>query len=60
MRVKVLDRGRIVEFDEPLTLLEDSHSLLYELVDSVQPADRQQLVALAKVAYDLRHPSHNT
>lgn len=42
----VLDAGRIVEFDSPLKLLENSQGVLRALVD--ESGDRENLFAMAE------------
>ncbi|XP_022670622.1 multidrug resistance-associated protein 4-like isoform X2 [Varroa destructor] len=50
-RVMVLDAGRIVEFAEPHSLLQDPRSGLSQLVDRTGPATAEKLRRLAKEAH---------
>jgi len=47
-RVLVLDKGRILEYDEPLKLMEDSGSAFYALCMAHGKDEFDQLIASAR------------
>ena len=53
-RVLVMDAGRLVEFDEPITLLQKKDGVFRSLVDQTGPAGSQKLVEIAQQAHDDR------
>lgn len=55
MYLQVLDQGRIKEFDEPYTLLQNQDSMFYKLVQETGPVISAQLFDIAKEAYELHN-----
>ena len=53
-RVLVMDAGRLVEFDEPLTLLQNKDGVFRSLVDQTGPAGAEKLFEIAQQAHDDR------
>lgn len=53
-RVLVMDAGRLVEFDEPITLLQNKEGIFRNLVDQTGPAASQKLFEVAQKAHDER------
>lgn len=53
-RVLVMDAGRLVEFDEPISLLQNKDGVFRSLVDQTGPAGSQKLVEIAQQAHDDR------
>ncbi|XP_059156862.1 ATP-binding cassette sub-family C member 4-like isoform X7 [Physella acuta] len=49
-RVMVLDNGRIVEFDQPYTLLSQGHGFFYEMVQQLGKAEFDHLLEVAREA----------
>ncbi len=52
---QVLREGKICEFDEPHTLLQNKDSLLYEMVEQTGQAESQHLMTIASEAYLARN-----
>jgi ATP-binding cassette subfamily C (CFTR/MRP) protein 4 len=60
-RILVLDAGRIKEFDEPHTLLKDTNSSLYQLVEQTGKDAAATLMHIAASAFEKRNnPSEIT
>lgn len=53
-RVLVMDAGRLVEFDEPISLLQNKDGVFRSLVDQTGPAGSSKLVEIAQQAHDAR------
>lgn len=53
-RVLVMDAGKLVEFDEPIRLLENKDGIFRSLVDQTGPAGAQKLCEVAQNAHDER------
>jgi len=53
-RVLVMDAGKLVEFDEPVKLLENKDGIFRSLVDQTGPAGAQKLNEVAQAAHDHR------
>lgn len=51
-RVLVLDAGRVVEFDEPHSLLQNENSVFSSMVKMTGKGMAQNLKEMAKLAYD--------
>lgn len=51
VRYQVLDEGRIVEFDEPYTLLQDESGMLSSMVAETGNQESIKLTAIAKQKY---------
>ncbi|KAJ8687081.1 hypothetical protein QAD02_022875 [Eretmocerus hayati] len=54
-KVLVMDKGRLVEFDHPHILLQNSHGQFTSLVKETGRAMFEQLCQVAKDAYDAKH-----
>ena len=53
-RVIVLDAGKLIEFDEPIALLQDEASLFRSMVETTGKAMQEQLTEMAQIAHDTR------
>ena len=53
-RVLVMDAGKLVEFDEPLSLLQNKDGVFRSLVDQTGPAGSKKLFEIAQHAHDER------
>ncbi|KAJ3358679.1 Multidrug resistance-associated protein 4 [Kappamyces sp. JEL0680] len=53
-RVLVMDGGCLVEFDEPIKLLQNKSGIFYSLVDQTGPAASVKLIETAQKAHDDR------
>lgn len=53
-RVLVMDAGCLVEFDEPIRLLQNKEGIFYSLVDQTGPAAASKLIEIAQQAHDDR------
>jgi ABC-type multidrug transport system fused ATPase/permease subunit len=53
-RVMVMDAGKILEFDEPHTLLQDPNGSFRALVDQTGPGAASKLMEIAKASHDAR------
>ncbi len=56
-RILVLDQGKVAEFADPMTLLENPRSLLRHLVDATGPANARALEATALAAKEKKNRS---
>lgn len=54
LSLKVLDEGRLVEFDEPYILLQNKTSLFTQLVEQTNQSTAASLYEVARQAYELR------
>ncbi|XP_015608410.1 probable multidrug resistance-associated protein lethal(2)03659 [Cephus cinctus] len=53
-KILVMDAGTMVEFDHPFTLLQNKHSLFYNMVQQVGHAVAETLTKIAEDSYHLR------
>ncbi|XP_020296904.1 multidrug resistance-associated protein 4-like isoform X2 [Pseudomyrmex gracilis] len=54
-KVLVMDKGRMVEYDHPYMLLQNSQSQFTSLVRETDPGMHEQLAKVAKQAYDAKY-----
>lgn len=53
-KILLMDGGKLIEFEEPIKLLDDKQSSFYNLVSQTGPAASKKLYDLAKAAHDER------
>ena len=51
-KIIVLDKGRVIEFDVPLLMLENENSYLSNVLTFVDPSTQLRLRCLAQTSYD--------
>jgi len=57
-----LDAGRIIEFDQPYTLLQNTNGFFYKMAEQTGPTEFNSLKQAAQMAFETstkRHPALN-